>query len=45
MVGLAVLGALIELSNSWRLRGWFGRLFWLVLLAAAAVWCVTVFLD
>jgi len=45
LVALAVLAGLIELSHSWRLRSWLGRVFWLVMLAAGAAWAVSLFLD
>jgi len=45
LVALAVLAGLIELSGSWRLRSWPERLFWLIALAGAAAWAVSLFLD
>lgn len=45
IVGLLVLFGFIELSNSWRLRGMFNRVLWIVLLVAAGAWCVSTLLD
>jgi hypothetical protein len=45
IAALAVLGGLIELSNSWRLRSWLERILWLAILAAVATLCVSLWLD
>lgn len=45
IAALLVLFGFIELSNSWRLRGWITRILWLALLLVIAAWCASTLLD
>ena len=45
LVALGVLFGFIELTNSWRLRGWFNRAIWTVLLVVVGAWSASTLLD
>ena len=37
---LGFLAAFIELTNSWSIRSWLSRVFWLLMLAAVGALCL-----
>jgi|RhiMetStandDraft_4_1073278.scaffolds.fasta_scaffold555588_1 hypothetical protein len=45
VAALFVLIGLIELSNSWKIRGWFTRILYLVVLLAVGAWCASVLIP
>ena len=45
LVALGVLFGFIELSSSWRLRGWVNRAIWIVLLAVIGAWSASTLFD
>ena len=45
VAALFVLIGLIELSNSWAVRGWFTRIPYLAVLLAVGAWCAWILIP